>query len=195
MSHVHYDIDPTGVVAPGHVRQPPAPGSEVAGPALTELVYELRQYTRGMMELLSRAKTEARIRYITGRAVGQSDANGDAVIMLEQVPQGATGHLVWCAIDLAGVTPAAPMTAATLWHAIYAASSASRNPVAVGALLDCSPNDPAVDAQLPHVYSYGDPYTSPTLVGPEAFYVVVDATTAARQIGVRYGLLIEQPEP
>lgn len=184
--------------SPGVVRRPAEPASEVAGPPLTELVYQLRRAADGLHSLYARAKQESQVRYYTGRAQGQTDGNGDVAIWLQEVPQGATGYLTICAIDMAGVTPAAPVTSANLWHAIYAGGGINLTAAqitVVGAMLDCSPDSPVADGQLPFVYRYGDWRCSPTLVGPQSFYVVIDAATAARQIGVRFGMLIEQPEP
>lgn len=187
------------VDVPGRVTQPPAPGAESAGPPLTDLVQELKRAAEGLESLYRQARFEARERVQTVRAQDDTDGNGDALLELLSVPQGATGYLMSLVLELSGVTPAAPMTSATLWHAIYAASgpgiSVSAQVVAQGALLDCSPLTPAADAQLPYVYTYGDRYGAPTLVGPQTFYAVVDAATAARVVSARASILIVQPEP
>ena len=187
------------VAVAGQVRQPPAPGEEAAGPALTNLVRELRESVIGLESLYRQALRTARERYYTGVALDQTDSNGDAVIHLFSVPQGATGHLLLAAVDEAGVTPAAPDTSANLWHAIYAASGPGMERAAdvavVGSLMDCLPTSTTVDAVIPFAYLYGDRYSAPTLVGPQSFYLVIDAATAARQVAVRYGVLVVQPEP
>lgn len=186
------------VELPAAVRRAPAPGEEAAGPPLTHLVVDLRRAVDALEALYRRARQEAQVRYVTGRAGGQTDANGDAAIFLFEVPQGATGYLVHCALDEDGVTPANPDTSLNLWHAIYAGSGKDQTRaqvVAVGSLLDCTPQSPGIDTQIPFVYLYGEHYAAPTLVGPQSFYLVIDAATASKQIGVRFGLLIEQPEP
>jgi len=179
---------------------PGAFGTEVAGPAMVELVTIMARTASIMHSLEQRAKAEARQRLYAGRAAGQTDANGDVAIPLFEVPQGATGYLMRCAIDFAGVTPAGPLTNANLWHAIYeggppGSGMTAAQVVAVGNLLDAQPQSPTVDAVLPYVYAYGDRYAAPVLVGPGTFWAIVDAATAARQVGVRYSVLVEQPEP
>lgn len=185
------------VEMPGRVRTPPAPGEESAGPPLTEMVALLGRTVAGLDALYRQARQEAVKREYHGVASGQTDANGDLAVRLYEVPQGATGKLLYATFDLAGVTPASPMTAATLWHGIYAApagASTLAQVVAVGAMLDCQPDTVAADTQLPFPYHW-DYLAGPGLVGPGAFYAVVDATTAARQLAVRFGVCIEQPEP
>ena len=192
MTSPDYDV-------PAAVRRPRAPAEEVAGPALTDLVAEFRRANDGMAQLLQRAKMEAIERCYHGRTQFGTDSNGDGCASLFAVPQGATGYLMMLAIDQDGVTPAAPNTAPTLWHAIYDGSQPDiTDPtkiIKVGSLLDCSPLSPAADAQLPYVYTYGDRYGAPTLVGPGVFYFVVDGATASKQHALRYNVVIAQPEP
>ncbi len=181
------------------VATPPPPGEEVAGPAITPLLVEVRHAIRAELALLAQAKLETQTRQQSGLAQGQTDASGNAALQLFQVPGGATGRLVWATLDEAGVTPAAPDTSATLWHAIYAASSAGifdpTQIIAVGSLLDYRLNAPTRgDALIPDVYSYSDVKAAPTLVGPATFYLVVQAATATRRIACRYTVYIEQPE-
>lgn len=176
----------------------PRPGAEAAGPALEEMVVELGRSRQALEALARAAALEARERYVTGRAGGQTDGSGQLALKLFEVPQGATGHLLLCAVDFAGVTLASPLTNANLWHAIYAGQPGSQTftqLVQVGNMLDGQPLSPAVDAQLPYIYAYGDRWGSPTLVGPGSFFLAIDGATAARQVGVRYGVLLEQPEP
>lgn len=183
----------------GRVRQPAAPAAGSAGPPLTEMVAELADTRRALQALAAQARMEARERYVTGSAQGQTDTNGDLAVRLFEVPQGATGHLMLAAVDFAGATLASPVTSANLWHALYAgqqgASATAAQVTSVGNMLDGQPLSPAVDAQLPYVYAYGDRWGAPTLVGPGAFWLVVDAATASRQVAVRFGVLLVQPEP
>ena len=184
---------------PAGVGRPGAPGSESAGPPLTDLVWEMRRAVEALEGLYRGARLEAQVRYQAFGVQLQLDANGDGAAKLFEVPGGATGYLMHCALDEAGVTPAAPDTSATLWHAIYA-SAAGGTPTAaqlavVGNLLDCTPMSPTVDAQIPFVYLYGAKEAALVLVGPGSFYLVVDAATASRQCFARGGVLVEQPEP
>lgn len=186
----------------GLVRTPPAPGAESAGPPLSELVIATRQAVQAELALYRQAQLEARRRTYELVAQGQSDANGDVFLALFSVPGGATGHLTRCCVDMAGVTPAAPVTSANLWLAIVAGSGpgATAPPVAnavqVGSMLHCSPSSPAADAQIPCVLVNAENLESaPTLVGPATFYLQIDATTAARQVAARYVVVVEQPEP
>lgn len=184
---------------PGRALRHPAPGAESVGPALVDFVQELRRTTAGLEALYSQARLEAMYRTQRGVAQGQTDSNGDLVLPLFTVPGGCTGYLMYAAIDEAGVTPAAPDTNANLWHAIYAAAAplATRQAdvVAVGQLLDFQLTAAtAGDAKIPDVYRYSDKVGAPSIHGPLTFYLVVDAATAARQVAVRYAVLVEQPE-
>jgi len=191
MTSPEYDV-------PASVRVPPAPGEESAGPALTDLVRETRRAATALEALYRQARYEAGERLYPVMVPFATDGNGDAAIKVFEVPQGATGYLMQLALDQAGVTPAAPNTSASLWHAIYAGPQGTLTQAqvrAVGALLDCSPLTPAADAQIPYVYTYGDRYGAPALVGPGVFWFVVDAATASVQHAIRANLLVVQPEP
>lgn len=181
----------------GRVERPPAPGTESAGPALTELVVEFRRTTQALEQLTRQARLDAQLRLATGVVTGNTDANGDAALRLFEVPAGATGSLMLLALDEGGVTPAAPDTAGTLWHAIYAgpqgASSAAQI-ISIGNMLDCQPLTPAADAQIPYSYTYADRWGAPTLRGPQTFWLVVDGATAARQLAARFAVLLSQPD-
>lgn len=185
-------------LAPAGVRRPGAPGAESAGPPLTELVHTLSVTNRALESLAAYARLDQRERMQDFTATAQSDGNGDALLELFQVPSGAQGFLTWCAVDMAGVTPASPVTSATLWLGLYAAASAGiTNPaqvVAVGSLLDMSPDSVAADAQIPFTFRYGCHHTCPLLRGPATFYLVVDATTAARQLAARGSVYVEQSQ-
>jgi hypothetical protein len=185
------------IYGPARVRQPLGPDPDVAGPALTPIVYELQRVVNGLDVLYSRARMEAQLRPQVGVAQANTDANGDAVLKLFEVPQGATAYLLLCALDQAGVDPASPQTSATLWHAIYGAGAgvSTTGVVAVGNLMDARPNAPTPDAQIPFAYVYASRYGAPTLVGPATFYAVIDGAGATRQVAARFVALIEQPEP
>lgn len=196
-SHDH-DIETGQVAVAAGVRRPPEPGAEVAGPPLTDLVAELRSVAQGMERLYREAIREAQVRTVTQRAPFQTDSNGDGAVDLFQVPQGATGYLTRLVANLGDTTPAAPVTAATLWHAILGGQAgtetfaqAFRN----GTLLAFQPDSPAADAQLPAQYEFGDFRTAPCLVGPQTFIFVVDGATANSQIVCQFTVLIVQPEP
>lgn len=181
----------------GEVPRPPAPGAESAGPALAEMVVELGRTRQALEQLTREARREAALRFISGVATIDLDANGDGAVLLVEVPQGATGHLCWATFDIAGATPSNPMTSATLYHGIYAGAGGTLTAAQVtrvGSLLDCRPNEVAADAMLPYSYQYGGQYAGPVLRGPSGFVAVVDAATADLQVAVRYGVLIEQPE-
>jgi hypothetical protein len=174
-----------------------APGP-MAGPPLTDLVVELRRTADAMMQLYRQAQFTARERVHRVKASAQLDANGDAAIELFQVPQGSTGYLMILAIEQGTATPGTPITSATLWHAIFGHTDGGQKSAAqaaAGTLLDCSPITPAADAQIPYVYTYGDRYGSPTLVGPGTFYLVIDASTASEAVHVNGSVLVCQPEP
>lgn len=170
----------------------------VEGPELAQMVQLLERTAEGLAALYRMARLEAQYRYQSYNVGFESDSNGDGAVLLFEVPQGATGYLMHCAVDEAGVTPATPDTRATLWHAIVAAGGGTPTAAQVKqarALLDCSPVVPTIDTQIPFVYLYGDPKAAPCLVGPQAFYLVVDAANPAVQISARGGVYIEQPEP
>lgn len=176
------------------------PGEEVAGPAITPFVVATREAIRAELALYRHAQWEAREQLHRGVAVDQSDSNGDALLELFSVPAGATGYLMRAIVDLAGVTPAAPMTAATLWLAIIALSGPGQTTppaaIPVGSLMALSPNTPAVDAQIPtELVRSEHKESAPALVGPATFYLIVDATTADRQVACRWQVLVERPEP
>lgn len=186
--------------AEGRVLRPPAPGSDSTGPALTELVVSVRQAVAALQALYSQARAEAMYRIQRGVAQGATDGTtGDALLQLFQVPQGCTGYLMLCALDEAGVTPAAPDTSGTLWHAIYGTAGPAANQadvVAVGQLFDFQLNAPTRgDAMLPDTYKYASKEGAPSLVGPGVFWAVIDAANTARQVAARYAVLVEQPEP
>jgi hypothetical protein len=185
------------VYGPAAVRKPLGPDEDIAGPALTPLVYELRRVVNGLDILYARARQEAQLRPQIGVAQANTDANGDALLKLFEVPQGATAYLMLCAIDQAGVDPGSPQTSATMWHAIYGAGAgvSAAGVVAVGNLMDARPNAPTIDAQIPFAYVYASHYGAPTLIGPATFYVVIDGAGATRQVAARFVALVEQPEP
>lgn len=181
------------VEVPGRAMTPPAPGQETIGPALVDLVAELRQVVSLERVLAARAARDAIEDIYTGMVQGATDANGDAALKLFEVPQGAKGYLTLATVDMAGVTPASPDTNANLWHGIYGSSAA--DPTAaqadqVGGLLDAMPNSPSVDAMIPFNYAYGNRETAPCIMGPQAFYFVIDAATATRQIAVRFNVVV-----
>lgn len=183
---------------PGRVVTPPAPGAESAGPALVDLVQELRAVSQLAQMYFNRARLAAGEQMYTGVQQEATDANGDAAVRLFEVPQGTTGYLTLATVDEAGVTPAAPDTSANLWHAIYAGPPGDPTPAQlalVGNMLDAMPNSPVVDAMIPFNYAYGNKETAPTLVGPGTFWFVVDAANATRQIAVRYNVVICRTEP
>lgn len=188
------------VDVPGVQRGHPHPGGEVAGPALTDLVITMRRAAEGMEQLFRQARMEAMFRFQRGVAQGQTDANGDALLHLFEVPQGATGYLTMVTLELAGADPANPVTGANPWHAIYAAqgtrSSRLADIIQVGGLVDFLLTDAtAGQAKLPDVYKYGDKNSAPSLVGPNSFWAVIRLFTAARQVTARWQVLVEQPEP
>lgn len=182
----------------GRVQTPPPPGAASAGPALSEMVAELSRTRQALEQLTREARREAQERLHAGTVGGGTDANGDLALKIFEVPQGATGYLTLLAVDEAGVTAAVPDTSALLWHAIYAGSPGSPTAAQVarvGNMLDCLPQAPGTDAQIPFVYVYADRYASPALVGPGVFWLVVDAAAANVQVAVRFNVLVVQPEP
>lgn len=194
-----HDIEEPQVHVPGIQTQEPYPGREVGGPALTDLVMTIRQVAEGMEALYRQARFESMRRIQRGVTPGQTDANGDCILPLFQVPQGATGHLMLCALDEAGVTPAAPDTNANLYHGIYGITGPTQRAadvIAVGNLLDTLADAAtAGDFKIPAVYKYTDPLGAPSLVGPGMFVAYIDAATAARQVAARWAVYVEQPEP
>lgn len=198
MSDQRHDPRDPDFEVTGRVLTPRAPGEEAAGPALTELVAQLSRTRVALEQLTREARREARQRYVSGIVTIDLDGSGDGAVLLCEVPQGATGHLCWATFDIAGATPGNPVTNADLWLGIFAGSGGTltrAQVVATGALLDCEPRSPLANAQLPFRFSYGERWTAPTLVGPLGFVAVVDAATADLQVAVRYGVLLEQPEP
>lgn len=173
----------------------PEPGSEVGGPALTDLVVEIRRAVEGLHHLYGQARSQLRERIQTERVGFNTDASGNAIVSLFQVPDGATGYLMLCSLEERGKTPASPDTSAELWHGIYGLASAGQGITTVpfGGMLDCSPLTPAADAQIPYVYTYGDRHGAPTLTGPGTFYFVVQGATASVQGSVRAQVLVCHP--
>lgn len=197
-----YAPEPTVDVTAPRSERMPAPGREAVGPTPVDFVLATREAVRAELELARIARMESRERLYELTKQGQSDSNGDLFLELFSVPGGATGHLMRCAVDMAGVTPAAPVTSANLWLAIVAQSSAgmtappTASAVQVGSLLHFSPVSVAADAQIPCLLVDAEhPESAPTLVGPATFYLQVDATTAARQLAARFSVLVRQPEP
>lgn len=192
-------MNETGMVdVPGRVERPPAPGAESAGPALVDLVRELREVTRLGQAYFARARLAAAEQLYAGMVQDATDANGDAALKLFEVPQGSTGYLTLATVDEAGFTPASPDTSANLWHAIYAGPPGDATPAQialVGNMFDCLPQNPTVDAQIPFNYCYGTKEAAPALVGPGSFWFVIDAATATRQVAVRYNVLVCRTEP
>lgn len=163
----------------------PYPGRESRGPSPVDFVAMTRDAIRAELALLAQARLEARERTFELTKQGQLDSNGDGLVELFQVPGGSTGYLTRCTVQ-DGTTPAAPTTSANLWLAILGLSAAGSTtpPVAsaypVGSLLHCSPNTPAVDAQIPCVLVDSENLEgAPTLVGPATFYLQVDAGLAS----------------
>lgn len=192
--------DPYGRELPGVVRTPPPPGEESAGPALSPFVVETFAAIRAELELARLARRENERRTFELFKAGNADANGDLLLELFSVPAGSTGHLTRLCVDTPGSTPAAPITNANLWLAVIALSSAGMttppvaNRVPLGSMLHCSPNTPAVDAQIPCVLvDSEDAEGSPTLVGPATFYLQVDASTASLAIAARFVVICETP--
>lgn len=181
---------------PGRLVTPPAPGTESIGPAMVDLVTEMRSIARMTQALYTDAVRDVRYRYEYVRKQFQCDANGDGAVQIFEVPQGATAALTVLSVDQPGVTPAAPNTSADLWHAIFGGPGGNPTPAQVnakGEMLDMRPNAPSPDAQIPFAYLYGDVKAAPRLPGPEAFWFVVDAATASAQILLRGIVCIEQP--
>lgn len=202
MSPPHpYDPELAELPQPLQVRGDRTPGgAPIAGPALTDLVVQLARTNDALGQLYRQAQAEARERRHGFVKSTQSDAGGEAVLELFTVPQGATGYLMYLALEGDGATPGTPVTSATMWHAVYGSSDPGLKTFAqltaqLGGLLDCQPLTPAADAQVPYVYTYGDRYGAPTLVGPGTFYLVVNDFTASRQMVARGAVLVEQPEP
>lgn len=194
-----HDIEEPQVHTPAIQLPEPYPGTEAGGPPLVDLVRMLERVAIGQEALYRQARWEATRRIQRGVTNGATDANGDAILPLFQVPQGATGYLMLCTLDEAGVTPAAPDTNANLYHGIYATNgpvSRAADVIAVGQLLDTLPDAAtAGDFKIPAVYKYPDAAGAPSLVGPGFFVVYIDAATATRQVAARWAVLVEQPEP
>lgn len=169
-------------------RDAPAPGAESVGPPLTPLVSPAA-WAADVAERLHRIAAFDLLRrtQLIG-ASGNTDANGDAAVHLFTVPAGSHAYLTWLCVDMPGVTATAPDTSASLWHGIYGAQSGIvtlAQLLQAGQQLDSIPNTPGTDAQIPFTYLYGGLEAAPTLSGPMAFYLAVDAATAARQLVIR----------
>jgi hypothetical protein len=167
------------------------------------MVAELAASRFALERLALQAKSTAHERLQTGVSSAQLDNNGDAVIHLFSVPQGATGYLMLAAVEEATFTPAAPDTSGTLWHAIYEAPGAGMDTqaqvVAQGSLRDFLLSAPTRgDAMIPDVYKYADRYGAPSAVGPNSFYLVIDAAAGVaggRKVTCAWQVLVCQPEP
>lgn len=190
--------DGYGQEIPVHERQPPYPADKSVGPAISDLIMVLGRVADGQAALLNQARFEARERAITGRSQFQTDGSGNGAVELCQVPQGATGYLMFLGVNQDGQTPASPVTNANLYAQISGLPGGVLSFAQVitgGSYLDGTPLSPAADAQLPYTFTYGDRLAAPALVGPLSFYLAVGGATAARVIYARWNVLVVQPEP
>jgi hypothetical protein len=171
------------------------PGSEVVGPAMVDLMQRFDRVASVMGALLRQAE-HAKQDFMVEQVVPfQTDASGNAVVMLYQVPQGAIGSLCLLGIDEAAVTADSPDTRATLSLTIYRAPAGTTMPAtAVGALLDCLPQTPGVATQIPQSFTYGTTRTSPTIKGPLAFWLSVRNANTSRQCSATFSCYVCLPE-
>lgn len=183
----------------GRVRIPKPPGAESVGPPITDLVLATEQLRRIADALYAQARGEAQERFYIIDKSGQTDSNGDSAIELFQVPQGATGYLCFAVVDEAAETPASPDSQAAMWLGIgWGAPGGSQlsQVYRQGGLLDFHPfGDTNYTPQIPTRFMYGDRHCAPALVGPLAFYGLVDGATAARALRWHANILVVQPEP
>jgi hypothetical protein len=141
----------------GDVMQPPSPGSEVAGPAMFDLVREVKQAQLVGQALLKSAFSLLDKRTIVRQESGQTDGSGNVDIPLFTVPQGFEFVVTRVNVESPAFTPATPFSSATGWIAL-ARGAIIGGPGALGpgAILDFLPNPPvATGAILPALFTDG----------------------------------------
>jgi hypothetical protein len=185
----------------GHIKQPPAPGEESAGPAMTALVFEMRRAVEIATALQRQAIFDKQHRNdIIQRVPFQTDGSGNAAGKLFEVPGGATAYLMRFVLELQGRTPATAALAAGAYAVISSqpAQGAAGTAPPIGSSLLWLP-DATQSAQplaIPAVLNFAHPVAAPALRGPQSFYftLVGVAAIASLQGSVGINLNIEQPD-
>lgn len=173
------------------VRQPPPPGEESAGPALTQLVTELAVAVEAMRQLSFRAERDLQDRVLENvRAAFQTDGSGHGQVKVYDVPQGFIAHLVRFVIDSPARNPSTAALAAGAFA--YLTNAARPANVAAGGTptgtLEIFPNVAGPGATvltIPSTYTYaGLPPSPPTLRGGQAFYFILAGVAAIANIDI-----------
>ena len=135
----------------GTVVAPPEPGAEVTGPAMFDLVREVKQAQLVGRELLKASSSLLNRRSVVRYASGQTDTNGNVDIPIYDVPSGFEFVTTRCIVECPAFTPATPYTNAAGWIALIRGSN-----FGVGSILDFLPNPPiASGAILPALFTDG----------------------------------------
>lgn len=133
------------------VTLPPEPGTEVAGPAMFDLVREIKHAQMVGQQLLKQADSLLDTRTIVQTANGTTTAAGLLDLLLYTVPGGFEFVVTRVNVEAVGFTPAVPYTNAAGWIALCRGDS-----FAVGSMLDFLPNPPLASGPiLPAVMSDG----------------------------------------
>lgn len=121
----------------------PPPGEEVSGPALFELYRKTAHAVEVQNELLRAAIPLMDRRIIVEYKTGQTDANGNADIVIYQVPQGMQFITTRVNVEDATHTPASPYTNAAGWIALIRGQA-----FAPGCIVDFIPNPPLTNGPI-----------------------------------------------
>jgi len=121
--------------------RPPYPGTESAGPALYDLVDRTARALEVQSRLLRDAIPLLNRRIMVEYKTGQTDANGNADIVLYQIPAGMQFIVTRVNVEAAGFNAGTPFSAAGAWIALTRSQT-----FAVGTTLDFLPNPPNAGA-------------------------------------------------
>lgn len=143
--------DRTHPVNPKYDR-PQYPGSESAGPAMFNLVEETARAIDIQSRLIAKAIPLLTHRIIVEKHSVQTDANGNADLVLYRVQQGMQFVMTRCVVEDAAHNAGTPFAVAAAWHAIIEGDKYQP-----GSIRDFAPNPPASNIPcIPWVYSDGN---------------------------------------
>lgn len=131
----------------------PEPGSESAGPAMFNLVQETARSILVQNDLIQKAIPLLNSRTVTERVAVQTDANGNADVILYRVPQGFQFYSQRITVEDGTHTPGAPFSAAGAWLGIIVGDKFQP-----GSLKDFAPNPGNAGATplIPFLFSDGN---------------------------------------
>ncbi len=164
-------------VAPAYERAP-EPGPEVAGPAMFNLVQETRRALDVQSRLIVRAIPLLNNRIIVERHSVETDANGNADLVLYRVPQGMQFVVTRLIVENATNNAGTPFSAAGAWIALILGDRYQP-----GSIRDFAPNPANAGATplLPWVFSDGNEEASVFRGGETVGLHIVGTATLANQ--------------